>query len=87
MITELLRRQHEAVRSIIYSNLYDFVKCFFGEEEAEFLPDLDFFIYFGVDFLLVEEHWMDEEGGRHSFRLQIDYQCYNEWFKGLNDDV
>ncbi len=86
MITTLLQKQLEAVRSIIYSNLFSFVKHFFGEDEVQYLPDLDFIIFFGVDFLLVEEHWVDDQGIQNSLRLQINYKDYHDWFKGLNNN-
>ncbi|MCP3921247.1 MAG: hypothetical protein GY714_01550 [Desulfobacterales bacterium] len=87
LITYLFQKQQDAVRDIIFSNLYDFVKTFFGEDETEFLPDLDFEIFFGDGVLIVQEQWSDENEIEHCQDVHLLFEDYNNWFKGLNKNV
>lgn len=87
MITELFQKQVHVQLNLVYSNLYDFVKCFFGEEEAEYLPDIDYKILLDGDAIYVIQQWMDEEEIDCTAYFEIAFEEYNQWFKGLNDDV
>ena len=84
MITRMLQKQVGRELSLIYENLYEFVKHFFSEETAELIGDLDYIIFLGSEYIYVQQHWMDEEGDDCVLELDIDYDEYNEWFKGLN---
>jgi len=81
VIADLLQRQIDVQLNLIYSNLYDFVKFFFGEEEAEFLPDLEYTIRLGSGSFFVQQRWMDEDGIDCTAYFEIDYSEYNKWYK------
>ncbi|MCP4395624.1 MAG: hypothetical protein GY804_15355 [Alphaproteobacteria bacterium] len=87
IITYLFQKQQDAVRAVILSNLYEFVKTFFDEDELEFLPDLNFEIFFGEGVLIVQEQWFDENEVEHYQDVHVSFEDYNNWFKGLNNDI
>lgn len=87
MITKLLQKQIENELSLIYANLYEFVKEFFGRNTAEAIDSVDYMIFLGSDYIYIQQHWIDQEGNSVVVELDVDYDEYNEWFKGLNINV
>ena len=86
LFTELLRKQLQAQLEVIYFHLGNFVSNFFGDEEAKLALDeaMTYYMSFTNEHLYVQKHWVDEKGESQIQEVNIDYDGYNEWYRGLD---
>ena len=87
MITELIRKQLENELRKIYGNLESFAETMFGGHEAQMVRDeaITYYIAFDFQYLYVQKYWtVDGEG--HVQETNVEYDQYNEWVRGIEND-
>lgn len=82
LITQLLQKQLEAQLELIYLHIYEFVKHFFTEEEAEMADndEISYYIAFTHVHIYIQKHWVTD-GDTQVQEVNIDYEDYNKWAK------